>query len=320
MRIIVAGGAGYIGSLLTPTLAEHGYEVKVIDLLWFGNYLPRETEVVKKDLFECSEKDFEGYDQVVFVAGLSNDPMAEFSPSRNFTYNAALPAYLAYMSKRAGVRRYVYASSCSVYGYAVDELRDEQGSVGSAYPYGIAKLQGETGVLSLQDDGFSVIALRNGTVSGWSPRMRFDLIINTMIMTLLSEGKVTVNNPAIWRPVLDIRDQVAAYLRALQVDDSVSGVFNIASDNYTVGQAADIVKMVVTESFEREYTIDIKNLSDLRNYKVSIEKAKTILGYQPLYSIADTVRDVLAHIDEVDDIRDGKYYNISVFKKMLGEH
>lgn len=151
MKILVAGGAGYVGSHLIPILLEHGYEVDVIDLLWFGNKLPKGVKVTQRELFTCKEKDMEGYEQVIFLAGLSNDPMAEFDPSGNFVSNAALPSYLAYIAKRAGVKRFIYASSCSVYGYTVNEMYDENSPVTCGYPYGISKLQGERGVLQQQD-------------------------------------------------------------------------------------------------------------------------------------------------------------------------
>jgi nucleoside-diphosphate-sugar epimerase len=204
MRILIAGGAGYIGSYLIPVLIERGYEIEVVDLMWFGNHLPDEVKVTKRDLFECKEKDLEIYDQIIFLAGLSNDPMAEFEPAMNFVFNAALPSYLAFTAKKAGVKRFIYASSCSVYGYTVNELYDEDSPATCGYPYGVSKLQGERGVLQLQDDDFSVIALRKGTVSGFSPRMRLDLIVNTMFKFAISDKHITVNNPSIWRPVLDI--------------------------------------------------------------------------------------------------------------------
>jgi len=102
MKILIAGGAGYIGSVLIPKLFDRGYQVDVVDLFWFGNHLPDETGIIHKDIFDLTEADLAGYDQVVFLAGLSNDPMAEFAPSKNFVYNAAAPAYLAYVAKKAG--------------------------------------------------------------------------------------------------------------------------------------------------------------------------------------------------------------------------
>jgi len=154
MRLLIAGGAGYVGSALIPRLLARGYMVDVVDLFWFGNYLPLEAGIVSKDLFEVTPEDLKEYDQVIFLAGLSNDPMAEYSPSKNFIYNAAAPAYLAYTAKKAGVKRYIYASSCSVYGYTVNELYDEGRTVSSSYPYGISKLQGEQAVMNLVDDDF----------------------------------------------------------------------------------------------------------------------------------------------------------------------
>ena len=119
MRILVAGGCGFIGSVLVPILEEHGYTVEVVDLLWFGNFHADRIKVTEKELFELQVADLEGFDQIVFLAGLSNDPMAEYSPAANFIQNAALPSYLAFAARKAGVKRFIYASSCSVYGYMI---------------------------------------------------------------------------------------------------------------------------------------------------------------------------------------------------------
>lgn len=318
MKVLVAGGAGYIGSALVPTLIDRGYEVEVIDLLWFGNYLPKSVKLIKKDLFECHEADLKGYDQVIFLAGLSNDPMAEYSPAKNFIDNGALPSYLAYRAKNAGVKRFIYASSCSVYGYALDHLYTEEDDVTCDYPYGISKLQGERGALQMkrEKDGFSVIALRQGTVCGHSPRMRLDLIVNTMFKTAMTQGRITVNNAAIWRPVYDLRDCVEAYVRAIQADHEVSGVFNVCSGNFTVGAVADLVKEEVEKLAGRKIALEIKNVEDFRNYKVSIEKAKTELGFRPQYSIKDIVADLYAHKDLYGNYDSDEFYNIRVFKKM----
>ena len=318
MRILVAGGAGYIGSKLIPVLLEHGYKIDVVDLLWFGNHLPQNVSVVKKDLFKCQPEDLKDYDQVVFLAGLSNDPMAEFDPSMNFIFNGALPSYTAYIAKKAGVKRFIYASSCSVYGYTVNELYDENSPVTCGYPYGISKLQGERGVLQLQDESFSVIALRQGTICGYSPRMRLDLIVNTMFKFAMADRKITINNPSIWRPILDIRDAATAYLRAIQADYSLSGVYNIASGNYTVGQVGDMVKYEVEKLVGQRVEIVLKNIEDFRNYKVSIDKAKTYLGYQPRHAIEDIIDDLYENRAQFENYDDERFYNIRVFKKVAG--
>lgn len=311
---MLAGGAGYIGSMLTPALLEHGYTVEVIDLCWFGCNLPPEVKVTRKNLFDCRENDFEGFDQIIFLAGLSNDPMAEYSPSNNFIYNAALPSYLAYIAKRVGVKRYIYASSCSVYGYTINQLYDEESPATCGYPYGISKLQGERGVTQLADNKFSVISLRQGTVCGHSPRMRFDLIVNTMFKTAITEGRIVVNNPAIWRPIYDLRDAVNAYLRSIQSDYTVNGVFNVTSGNYTVGQVADLVKREIEKLTGKRIIIELKNIEDFRNYKVTWEKAKTELGFQPKMDIPDIVADLYDHLQQYGDFSDDRYYNIKTFK------
>ena len=317
MRIMVAGGAGYIGSILVPLLLEHGYETVVADTLWFGNYLPKEAEVRQTDLFSLKEKDFEGFDQVVFLGGLSNDPMAEFSPSQNFVMNGALPSYLAYTAKRAGVKRFVYACSCSIYGYTVDELYDEESPLICGYPYGISKLQGERGAMQLQDDDFSVIALRQGTVSGYSPRMRFDLIINTMYKNAMINKKITVNNPSIWRPIIDIRDTSMAFLRAIQANLGISGAFNVAFDNFTVGQIGDMVKEEVETLSGEKIQIEILDKQDFRNYKVTCQKAKNVLGFVPRYGVLEIIKSVHEHREEYGDFSEDRFYNINMFKKVF---
>ncbi|MCR4411792.1 MAG: SDR family oxidoreductase [Thermoguttaceae bacterium] len=319
MRILVAGGAGYVGSVLVPVLLDHGYQVDVIDLLWFGNRLPPEVRVVRQNLFDCEVDDFRGYDQVVFLAGLSNDPMAEFSPSMNFIHNAALPSYLAYTAKKAGVRRFIYASSCSVYGYTVNELYDEDSPVTCGYPYGISKLQGERGVMQLGDDRFSTIALRQGTVCGYSPRMRFDLIVNTMFKSAMTEGTITINNPSIWRPIIDVRDTSRAFLRAVQADQSIRGVFNVACGNFTVGQIGDMVKDQVEALTGRKIRIAMKNVQDFRNYKVTCQRAQNVLGFLPRHSISDIIDSLYAHRDEFGDYSAAEFYNIVVFRSRFAE-
>lgn len=318
MKILIVGGAGYVGSALIPALLERGYEVDVIDVKWFGNHLPKQVSVVDKDILLCSKDDLAGYEQVIFLAGLSNDPMAEFSPATNFVANSAVPSYLAYLAKQAGVRRMIYASSCSVYGYTVNQLYDETAPVTCSYPYGISKLQGEQGVLQMRDERFSVLSLRKGTICGYSPRMRFDLIVNTMYKCCVQDGKITVNNASLWRPILDMRDAVSGYLRAIQADYSISGVFNIASDNYTVGQVGDKVKEQMEKLLEKRIDLEIKHVADLRNYKVKIEKARTVLGFEPSYDVTDIIEDLHAHRDRYKSLDAEEYYNIRVFRRMNG--
>jgi nucleoside-diphosphate-sugar epimerase len=315
-NILLAGGAGYIGTELCKRLMKLDYDITVIDNLWFGNNLDPKVKLIQKDIFKVNSKDLEGFDIVIFLAGVSNDPMAEFSPSENFIQNAACPAYLSYESKRAGVKRFIYASSCSVYGYTVDELYDESSPTTCAYPYGISKLQGENGVMQLADEKFSVISLRQGTVCGYSDRMRFDLVVNTMFKNALMHGEITVNNPSIWRPIFHIQDACTAYIRAIQAPDNISGIFNVASDNYTLGQIGDVVSVEMSKLLDKEIKVHINDVKDFRNYKVSIQHAKLTLGFTPIYTVKDIIHDLFQKTANLKNLEDEKFYNIKVFKSL----
>jgi len=317
VKILVTGGAGYVGSSLVPRLLERGYEVDVVDVLWFGEHLPKAVRVRKGDVFDLEEDDLRGYEQVIFLAGLSNDPMAEFSPSLNFVSNAAAPAYLAYTARRAGVKRYIFASTCSVYGYRMDELCDEEAPAASSYPYGISKLQGERAVMQMAGDDFSVICLRKGTVCGYSPRMRLDLVVNTMFRTAMEEGRITVFNPEIWRPILSIQDAVSAYVRAVESNYAVSGVFNVASGNYTVGEIADVVHDILETELDIKADVRIEHRQDCRSYKVSFEKAMRVLSFKPKHDIEFIVEDLISHREKFSDYHNPAYYNIETFRRLF---
>ena len=319
MKLCIVGGAGYIGSRLIPSLLEHNYEITVFDLFWFGDYLPDEIEKVKKDVLDIKESELADYDQVIFLAGLSNDPMAEFSPKDNYISNASAPSYLAYIAKKVGVKKFIFADSCSVYGYTQNELYDESSSVTCQYPYGVSKLQGETGVLQLMDENFSVICLRQGTVSGYSPRMRFDLLVNTMFMAAMTKNKIVVNNPTIWRPLLAIEDAVTCYLRSIQADMSINGIFNVASGNYTIGTVADQVLDYFSGKLGKKIDVDIKNVTDFRNYKISAEKSKNILGINYRGNIETILKELSSNFDEKFNFNNNRHFNIKVFKKVVKE-
>jgi nucleoside-diphosphate-sugar epimerase len=315
-RILVAGGAGYIGSTLVPRLIERSYEVTVVDLLWFGNQLPAGVTVIERSIAQLTVDDLQGFDTVIFLGGLSNDPMAEYSPVENFIENGSLPVYLAYIAKRAGVRRFIHGGSCSVYGYTEDTLCDETSLAVSHYPYGISKMQGEFGCLQQADERFSVIGFRQGTVCGYSPRMRLDLVINTMFRTAMLDKRITVNNAAIWRPILAVQDAASAYIRAIETAPAISGIFNIASGNYTIGELADLVQHGVAKHMGVHARVVLRDDADLRSYKVDIGKARNILSFKPRYDVDDVVRDLAENHDRFKDYDRMEYYNIRTFKKL----
>lgn len=317
-KILIVGGAGYVGTPLSIELDKRGYDVSIVDLLWFGNNLPDhlKSKVKVADVLDLTYKDLEPFHTVIFVAGLSNDPMADYSPAKNFIFNAASPSYLAYIAKKAGVKRLIYASSCSVYGYTVDECYDETGPTKSVYPYGISKLQGESAVLQLADENFSVISLRKGTVSGVSPRMRFDLVVNTMFKSAMTTGTIFMNDPSVWRPILSLKDCISAYVNSVESDLSISGIFNISSGNYRVENIANIVKDIIEKQKNISLKIVNNNVKDVRNYKVSCEKANTILQFKSSYDIQSIVEDLINY-KYFGDMEDFKYYNIKTFSEII---
>ncbi len=318
-KILIAGGAGYIGTELSNDLNLRGHDVTVVDLFWFGNHLDAGIKQINKNLMELKEEDLLDYDAVVFLAGLSNDPMANFSPSKNFIENSAAPTYLAFISKQAGVSRFVYASSCSVYGFTDNEVMNEDSPVNPLYPYGISKLQGEYAIMKMANESFRPIAMRKGTVGGWSPRMRFDLVVNTMTKYALSDGKITVHNPNLWRPLIDIRDVVTAYRKAIMCSLNISEVFNICGENYTIGRLAnDVVNTFAAAGTAIE--VDTQNRPDVRNYLASNEKAKRILGFTPEFGPANSIQQILHHVSEKNiDLDDKRHYNIKTFMEIEDE-
>ena len=316
-RTLVLGGCGYLGSVLCPYLKRAGYDIDVVDLCWFGNSLPDDIPVKQMDIFNLQTEDVAPYDAIIFLAGLSNDPMAEFSPKANFIYNTALPAYIGYIAKDAGVKRMLFASSCSVYGYTHNRTFTEQDIAVSNYPYGVSKLQGEQTLLAIADENFSVLCFRQGTVSGYSPRMRLDLAMNTMFKNALQNGEIKLSNNKIWRPVLGLNDLCVAYHNGIEAILNGGHVFNISSFNATIGELALSVVSFIKEKYGTD--ISVKNLEeqDYRNYKVSSDIAKQLLNFNPLQNDLDILSDLHEHVDLFRDFDDEKYYNINVFQKIM---
>jgi len=187
----------------------------------------------------------------------------------------------------------------------------------------MSKLQGEQAVMNLVDDHFSVVALRKGTICGYSPRMRLDLMVNTMFRTAMHEGVIRIDNPSIWRPILAMEDAITAYIRAIEAHESISGIFNIASGNYTVGDVGDLVKTEIESLLGVRVGLRIRHVQDFRNYKVSFEKAKDLLSFNPQHDVRAIVRQLVAERSKFSDWENPSYYNIRVFRALengIGSH
>jgi nucleoside-diphosphate-sugar epimerase len=312
VRVLVTGGAGYVGAVLVPTLLERGYQVRVVDLGLFGaGHLPPDAELIVADVIDFDDAWLDDVDAVIHLAGLSNDPMADFSPRLNYLYNAASAAIAAHAAKAAGIGRFVLASSCSVYGLNDAAEVDEDHPVSPRFPYAVSKLMAERALLCLADETFHPIILRKGTVVGWSPRMRYDLAANVMLKTALTQSKILVHNPSLWRPFIDVRDVASAYVRALDADPALQGVFNIALDNFTIGRLADAVAATLRERGIL-VPVEIERRRDLRSYRVSLRKAQEVLDFRASISMEESVGVMLDHItrDEQADFENLIYTNV----------
>jgi len=321
MRVLITGGAGYVGSVLTPYLLDRGHQVRVVDSGFFGlDHLDSRAELIRGSILDFERKWLRDVEAVIHLAGLSNDPMAAFSPSLNYMLNAGGTAIVAQATKDAGIRRFVFSSTCSVYGMDESGPLSEDHPASPPFPYAISKLMAERLIECLTDQQFRPIVLRKGTVVGWSPRMRFDLVTNTMVKTAVLENKIVVHNPTLWRPLIDVEDVAEAYTCALFAPLEVAGVFNIAAHNHSLEELAGIVAASLAD-FGIFPTIQTQSRIDVRSYRVRTEKAAAILKFTAKKSMAETVRDVATRVvaSRGADLDHRRYYNIRQMEHLMAE-
>ncbi len=256
MRVLVTGHTGYIGSVLTPLLAAAGHEVVGLDSNLFapcllpGQAPPPAVPEIAKDLRDLTAGDLDGFDAVLHLAGLSNDPLGNLDAALTYEINEAASAQLAELAKRAGVARFLFSSSCSTYGAAGDDFLDEGAAFNPVTPYGISKVRFEQKLQSLADDSFSPTYLRNATAYGVSPRLRVDLVLNNLVGWALTTGRIhMMSDGTPWRPLVHIADISRAFLAVLEAPREVvhDQAFNIGrtADNYRIRELAEIVAEVV---------------------------------------------------------------------------
>jgi len=321
--ILVTGGAGYIGVVLVEELLKRGLGVRVFDKLYFGEAplaeIRHRIELVQGDIRDFSPSILDGVDAIIHLAALSNDPTAEFNPVANMEINAQGTINLAELCKQRGIKRFVYASSCSIYDkglFAQAVVQDETSPVEPRAAYALSKYKGEQALVRLADDDFCPIILRQGTVYGFSPRMRYDLVVNTFVKDALLRGKLTVYcGGEMWRPLVDVRDAARAYICCLEAEeDKVRGeIFNIAYKNHRILEVAHLVKCGLEGIKDNiEIEIDYTEKKD-RSYRVSAKKAETVLGFQAEISVEESARDMAWKIQRWGhlDFSHPRYYNIA---------
>ncbi len=302
MNVLVTGGAGYIGSVMSRILLEMGYNITILDRFFFGTDSIKEIAdriaLVKDDIRFFNPKILKGVDAVFDLAALSNDPSGELEPQKTLDINYKGRVRVANLAKKYGVKKYVLASTCSVYGFQEGIITEESG-LNPLTTYAKANMMAEKEILPLADKSFSATVLRQATVYGFSYRMRFDLAINGMVLGYYRNGKIPImRDGKQWRPFVNIKDTSKAFIKVLEAESEIVNgqVFNVGCDEQNV-QIFDLAKRVA-EACNLPFNYEWYGDPDTRSYKVSFSKIKEILEFTPQCSIRRGAKNVFDALKE----------------------
>ncbi len=330
MRVLVTGSNGYIGTVLTPLLLEAGHDVVGMDTGLFegSTFLGKipDLQVIRKDIRESTESDFEGFEAVIHLAGLSNDPLGDYRPELTNEINCLAAVRVAKCAKAAGVSRFLFASSCSNYGAAGDEFLDEKSAMNPVTPYGQSKVDTEKELSKLADASFSPTYLRASTAYGLSNTIRFDLVVNNLTAWAYATKKVYLKSDGTpWRPVVHVEDISRAYLTAMEASRDIihNNMFNVGStsENYRISELAKIVNDIVPDS-KIEYAPNVG--PDSRCYRVNCEKIATELpDFKPQWTArrgVEQLYEAYCRADlKIEDFEGPKYNRIDHVKHLISK-
>jgi len=328
MKILLTGYKGYIGAVAGPMLCAAGHEVVGLDADLFSGCdfgkIATEIPEIRKDIRDLTESDLKGFNAVVHLAALSNDPLGNLDSSLTYDINHLASVRLAELAKAAGAQRFVFSSSCSTYGASGDAILDETAALSPVTAYGDSKVKAEKGISLLADDHFSPTLMRNATAYGVSPRLRLDIVLNDLVVWAYTTGRVYIKSDGTpWRPIAHIRDITAAMLAVLEAPrDAVHNeTFNVgqSEENYRISELAAIVAETVP-GCRVEYAPD--GGPDKRCYRVSCEKIRRALpGYRPQWTArrgAQELFDAYRAADlKFEDVENGPYIRMKQIQRLL---
>ena len=320
-KIIVTGGAGYVGSALVPKLLQEDYRVTVIDLFLYGNTLQKHKNLnlVRGDIRDKNllEKVLPGNDVLIHLACISNDPSFELNPNLGKSINFDSFEPLVNVSKKSGLKRFVYASSSSVYGIKSENNVHEKMSLNPITDYSFFKAKCEDVLNKYAEKSFVVTTLRPATVCGYSPRQRLDLVVNILTNLGYHKKKIIVFGGDQFRPNIHIQDMVRSYLTVIKAEEDIinSEIFNVGYENIKVKDIASLIKEILSCNVEIEY----QKTNDKRSYHISSDKFYQKLNFQSKFTIKNAIQDLIKAFDNrllLDTFDNDNYFNIEKMKKV----
>ncbi len=310
MKILVTGGCGYKGTVLVPKLINAGHEVVVIDTQWFGNFLPehKKLEVIKGTVLEPEKIDFKGVDAIIHLASIANDPCGDLDPKLTWEVSALSTMQLADRAKHAGVKRFIYASSGSVYGVKEEEHVTEDLTLEPISEYNKTKMVAERALLSYSDN-MVIQIVRPATVCGLSPRMRLDVSVNMLTMQALSNGEITVLGGKQTRPNIHIDDITDLYLFLLGHPE-VAGIYNAGFENLSIMEIAEMIEDKIHAK------IIVKESNDPRSYRINSDKLLAT-GFAPKKTVENAIDEIIQAYMDKKLTNEQRYYNLAWMKQTV---